>query len=243
MGSEVVLLWQRTSFFKMGFGDLNIEANIAILHEYLSDKSYIEGFQPSQADVAVFECLSKAPSANYCNALRWYTHIKSYGKSITSFPGIKKPLNQYGPENVAPSAPVKKADSGSDDDSDIDLFGSDDEEEAAEKERIKQDRLAAYKEKKAKKPGPIAKSSVIFDVKPWDDETDMGEVEKLVRTVQLDGLQWGASKLIPLAYGIKKLQIVSTIEDEKVSTEWMIEEIEKFEDMVQSVDIAAFKKI
>merc|ERR1712055_618930 len=220
---------------KMGFSDLNTDANVKILHEYLADKSYIEGYQPSQADAVVYESLNKAPASTYFHALRWYNHIKSYGKSISSFPGAKKSLSSYGPDK--PAAPVKEE---SDDDDDVDLFGSDDEEEDAEQEKIRQERLQAYKDKKSKKPGPIAKSSVIFDVKPWDDETDMAEVEKLVRTVETDGLNWGASKLIPLAYGIKKLQIVCTIEDEKVSTEWMIEEIEKFEDVVQSVDIAAF---
>lgn len=43
-------------------------------------------------------------------------------------------------------------------------------------------------------PAVIAKSSVILDVKPWDDETDMQEMEKLVRTIKKDGLVWGACK-------------------------------------------------
>lgn len=51
------------------------------------------------------------------------------------------------------------------------------------------------------------------------------------------------AKLVPLAYGIKKLQIICVIEDEKVSTEELSEKIEGFEDFVQSVDIAAFNKI
>uniref|UniRef100_A0A914WK14 Uncharacterized protein n=1 Tax=Plectus sambesii TaxID=2011161 RepID=A0A914WK14_9BILA len=130
------------------------------------------------------------------------------------------------------------------DDEDIDLFGSSDEEVDEEKERIKQERLKAYAEKKSKKPGPIAKSSVILDVKPWDDETDLGEMEKLVRSIEKDGLVWGGGKLIPLAYGIKKLQIICVIEDDKVSVDDLIESItEGFSDHVQSVDIAAFNKI
>ena len=40
----------------------------------------------------------------------------------------------------------------------------------------------------------IAKSSIVFDIKPWDDETDLGELEKKVRTVKMDGLLWGACK-------------------------------------------------
>ena len=86
-----------------------------------------------------------------------------------------------------------------------------------EKERIKQERLAAYAAKKSKKPGVVAKSNVIFDVKPWNDSTDMAELEQQVRSIEKDGLVWGTSKLAPVAYGIKKLTIGCCVEDEKVS--------------------------
>ncbi|OCT77290.1 eukaryotic translation elongation factor 1 delta (guanine nucleotide exchange protein) L homeolog isoform X2 [Xenopus laevis] len=132
---------------------------------------------------------------------------------------------------------------GEDDDDDIDLFGSDDEEEDAESARLREERLKQYAEKKSKKPGVIAKSSILLDVKPWDDETDMAKLEECVRTVQMDGLVWGSSKLVPVGYGIKKLQIQCVVEDDKVGTDILEEEITKFEDYVQSVDIAAFNKI
>lgn len=128
------------------------------------------------------------------------------------------------------------------DDDDVDLFGSD-EEDDADAAKLKEERLAAYAAKKSKKPALIAKSNVILDIKPWDDETDMAEMEKIVRTIVMDGLLWGASKLVPLAYGIKKLQIATVIEDDKVSVDELQEKIEAFEDFVQSVDIAAFNKI
>merc|ERR1711973_688220 len=130
-----------------------------------------------------------------------------------------------------------------DDDEDIDLFGSDNEEEDAEAARIKEERLKAYAEKKSKKPGPIAKSSVLLDVKPWDDETDMAALEAEVRKIQMDGLVWGAGKLMPLAYGIKKLSILCIVEDAKVSIDDLSEKIEEIEELVQSVDIQAFNKI
>ena len=56
---------------------------------------------------------------------------------------------------------------------------------------MKAERVAAYAEKKSKKPALIAKSSILLDVKPWDDETDMKELERLTRTVVMDGLLWG----------------------------------------------------
>merc|ERR1712191_25491 len=66
------------------------------------------------------------------------------------------------------------------------------EEDDEEAERIKQERIAAYAAKKSKKPTLIAKSNIILDIKPWDDETDMKEVENRVREIVADGLLWGA---------------------------------------------------
>lgn len=81
-------------------------------------------------------------------------------------------------------------------------------------------------------PVLIAKSNIILDVKPWDDETDMKAMEEAVRKINTDGLLWGAAKLVPLAYSIKKLQISCVVEDDKVSIDWLTEEIEKIEDLV-----------
>merc|ERR1711963_923028 len=112
-----------------------------------------------------------------------------------------------------------------DDDDDVDLFGSDEEEDDEEKKRITEERLKAYNEKKAKKPKVIAKTSVLFDVKPWDDETDMDAMKEACKSIEMDGLVWGASKLVPVGYGINKLQIMCTVEDDKVSIEELSEEM------------------
>merc|ERR1712189_8705 len=112
-----------------------------------------------------------------------------------------------------------------------------------EKKRITEERLAAYSAKKAKKPALVAKTSVLFDVKPWDDETDLDEMLKGVKTIEMGGLVWGANKKIPIGYGIRKLQVMCTVEDAKVSIDELGEKIEEFEDLVQSVDVAAMNKI
>ncbi|XP_046631844.1 elongation factor 1-beta-like [Daphnia pulicaria] len=214
----------------MAFGDLKTENGVKALNEFLADRSYIEGYEPSQADVTTFQALGKAPASSFPHALRWYNHIKSFGSETSKFPGAKS----------AAAAPASKP--ADDDDDDVDLFGSDDEEDEAA-EKIKADRIKAYSEKKSKKPALIPKSSIVLDVKPWDDETDMEAMEKAVKTITCDGLIWGQCKFVPLAYGIKKLQIGCVIEDDKVSVDWLTEEIQNFEDLVQSVDIAAFNKI
>lgn len=236
----------------MAVGDLKTEKGVKDLDAYLVDRSYIEGYQPSQVDVAVFEQLSAAPSESTPNALRWYNHIKSYSNDEKKkFSGEKKIPASLSSSTPAPAKPAaaeptktqaKPAAAAAADDDDVDLFGSD-EEEDAEAAKIREERLKAYAEKKSKKVAVIAKSSIVLDVKPWDDETDMKQMEEKVRTITMDGLVWGASKLVPVGYGINKLQIMCVVEDEKVSVDDLVEEIQNFEDYVQSVDIAAFNKI
>jgi len=45
----------------------------------------------------------------------------------------------------------------------------------------------------------------------------MKALEEAVRGIEKDGLVWGASKLAPVGFGIKKLQINLVVEDAKVS--------------------------
>ncbi|XP_050348125.1 elongation factor 1-beta' [Nymphalis io] len=222
----------------MAIGDVKTTQGLGDLNKYLAEKSYLSGYTPSQADVQVFEQVGKAPAASLPHALRWYNQIASYtpAERKTWAAGVS-PLNAGAKPTAA--APAQKEE----DDDDVDLFGSGDEEEDAEAAKIREERLKAYADKKSKKPALIAKSSIILDVKPWDDETDMAEMEKQVRTIEMDGLLWGASKLVPVGYGINKLQIMCVIEDDKVSVDLLTEKIQDFEDFVQSVDIAAFNKI
>ena len=104
-------------------------------------------------------------------------------------------------------------------------------------------RLADYKQKKAGKPKPAAKSIVTLDVKPWDDETDMQELTKNVLAIEKDGLVWGGHKLVAVGFGIKKLQLNLVVEDEKVSLEDLQAQIEEDEDHVQSTDVVAMSKL
>lgn len=158
-----------------------------------------------------------------------------------------KSLESGGSKPAAAAAPAKPAAAATKDDDeeddDVDLFGSDEEGEDKAAAELREKRLAEYAAKKSKKPALIAKSNVILDIKPWDDETDMKQMEREVRKITADGLLLGAAKLVPLAFGIHKLQMSCVIEDDKISVDWLQEEIEKIEDFVQSVDIAAFNKI
>ena len=205
-----------------------VRANLSRINDFVYQFLIFWRYQLTKDDIELLGKINNAPNDQYKHIVRWYNHIKAVGGHLIS--DDKK------------GGKCEKSAKKDEDDDDLDLFGSDDEEDT-EAERVKQERLKAYAEKKSKKPALIAKSSVVLDVKPWDDETDMKELEAHVRSVQMEGLLWGVSKLVPVGYGIHKLQIGSVIEDEKVSVDLLTEEIEKFEDYVQSVDIAAFNKI
>ncbi|XP_031622340.1 probable elongation factor 1-beta [Contarinia nasturtii] len=221
----------------MSFGDVKTAKGLEQLNNFLADNSYISGYTPSKADLSVFDALGKAPTGNVPHVQRWYRHIASFSAQERNAWG-----GQAVPQVAGGKPTTQAAPAAADDDDDVDLFGSD-EEDDEEATRIREERVAAYAAKKSKKPALIAKSSVLIDVKPWDDETDMKEMEKCVRTIEMDGLVWGASKLVPVGYGINKLQIMCVIEDDKISTDELQEKIESFEDFVQSSDIAAFNKI
>ncbi|XP_064652246.1 elongation factor 1-delta-like isoform X2 [Lineus longissimus] len=142
---------------------------------------------------------------------------------------------------------AKPAPAPADDDSDDDdLFGSDsdDEEEMAKMaEEAKKNKEEAIAKKK--KAAPIGKSTIIFAIKGWDDETDFEKIEKHVRGIEHKGLRWGAEgKLEPVAYGVQKLLMNAIVVDEECGVDFLEEAIMEIgEDYIQSVDIVAFNKI
>ncbi|KRZ55933.1 Elongation factor 1-beta [Trichinella nativa] len=218
---------------------LPVEIDLKVLNASLETKSYINGYFPSSADVQTFNQIKNPPTTLH-HLQRWFHHIASF----TDAERAKWPK--------CSSEPVASAEG---DDEDIDLFGSSSEEpenqklntkfkeDNEEKKRVRQERLDAYAAKKAKKPVAVAKSNIILDVKPWDDETDLKLMEESIRKITTDGLIWGPSKILPVAYGVKKLQIGCVVEDDKVGTDFLEENILALEDLVQSVDIVAFNKI
>merc|ERR1711937_143264 len=211
-----------------------LAADLNKLNDHLLTRSYISGWSISSDDVDVFNKISSAPSQQ--NVLRWWNHIASFKDGFASVPK----------SDAAPAAAAPAAESEEEDDDDF--FGSDSDEEAdAAAEALKQKRIDEYNARKAakedKKGKVIAKSSITFGVKPWDDETDLDVLCGMIKEIEMDGLLWGTAQKKPLAYGIFKLSITCVVEDDKVGSDDLTEKIEAFEDEVQSVDIAAFQKI
>lgn len=98
--------------------------------------------------------------AKYPHVFRWYKHIATFESDFSSLPGDpSKAYTAYGPESSEVTVNPAKA-PADEEEEDVDLFGSDDEEEDAEAARIREERLAEYNKKKAGKAKPAAKSIV-----------------------------------------------------------------------------------
>jgi elongation factor 1-beta len=222
--------------------NVNTEAGLKNLDAYLLTRSYISGYLASKDDMAVYTALSSAPKSCYVNITRWYDHISA----LLRFSGVTAEGEGVKVESSAsvgiPEVADQKAPAADEeeDDDDVDLFG----EETEEEKKAAEERAASVKASTKKKEA--GKSSVLLDVKPWDDETDMKKLEEAVRSVKMEGLFWGASKLMSVGYGIKKLQIMMTIVDDLVSVDNLIEDhfdVEPANEYIQSCDIVAFNKI
>ena len=124
-----------------------------------------------------------------------------------------------------------------------DLFGDDNEEDAEAAKAAAAAVKAATAGKKKKEV--IAMSLVMLEVKPLDDTTSLDDLaKKIFSEITQEGLFWKTEyKKEPVAFGIFKLIIGFSCEDEKVSVDDIVEKIEAFDEFVQSVEIASFNKI
>jgi elongation factor 1-beta len=248
----------------MSFGDLRSDAGLSKLNAYLATRSYIEGFKPTQIDAQNFaSCLAVVDDNKFPHVYRWHKHIGAFTPcQRNSWPGDKKKVDVKADIDIkAPAkAAAKPAAAEPADEEDGNPFADkpdkperspfdqDDDDmtaEEKEKERImaeKAAKLQAERDAKGKKKEP-GRSTLILDVKPLGSDTDMKELEATVRKIEMEGLRWAGSELVPIGYGIKKLRIISVIVDDLVSTDVLREKIEAMEELVQSTDIFAFNKV
>jgi elongation factor 1-beta len=95
-----------------------------------------------------------------------------------------------------------------------------------------------------KKTKYVAKSLVVLEVKPWDVEVNLDELAAKILQIEKDGLTWKTEyQIVPIGYGISKIRIGCVVEDELVSVDDLVEEIQGFEEEVQAVDIYSFNKL
>jgi elongation factor 1-beta len=202
------------------------------LNGRLNTQPFLAGYTVSQEDAKAFAEMF----GSNVNVIQWAARMAAY------FQAERDQILTPAAPKAAAAAPAPASSSkpaAADDDSDVDLFGEETEEDKAALEAKKK----ADAEKKKEKKVVIAKSSILIDIKPWDDTTDLKELAAKLHAIEKDGLIWGDHKFIPVAFGIKKLQQLIVIEDDKVSGDDIEEMITGFEDHVQSMDIVAWNKI
>ncbi|RLN73130.1 hypothetical protein BBJ28_00002792 [Nothophytophthora sp. Chile5] len=229
----------------ISFDNLDQDAGLKKLNGFLTNKSYIEGYQFSAADVATFEKFSSVPdAAKNPNVYRWYVHVAAK-LGLRAILVAKKAAapKQEAPKKAA--APAVEEEEEEDDDDD--MFGDDDEEEDDEATKAlaaKRAEAAKAASAKKEKKKPVERSQVVLEVKPWEAETNLEELAAKIKALPIEGLSWGEGhKLVPVAFGIKKLLVQCIIIDDMVLLDDITEAIEQFEDYVQSVDVASMNKM
>jgi elongation factor 1-beta len=196
----------------------------------MGSKSYVEGWQFSDADSEYFGKFTSCPeAATYPHAFRWYIHI-------AALKGVR------GLSFSAPAAAAEAPAKGGDDD-DFDVFGDDDDEDD-EPQESRKDMLARLKkeaEERTAKKEAKQRTLVGIEIKPWDTEQDLIALWKKITTevVVMDGLRWAESvNLAEVAFGIKKIQTTFTMGVSQSSQD-VQDMIEAMEDEVQSVEIVS----
>lgn len=197
------------------------------LEVQLAGNQWLGGNKLCAADRDVFNEIKDTPPRpeSHPNAYAWFAMVGKFSDAIKA--------KWTGDALIAaPAAPKKtEAKPAAAAEDEFDPFAEDPEADAAAAAAIKAKEQAA-KDKK-KKAAPIAKSIILWEVKPWGEETDLDALAAKILAIEMDGLAWKSEyKKEPIAYGVFKIIIGAVVEDEKVSTDIVQEKIEEFEDDV-----------
>ena len=208
----------------------------------LKNQQWVGGQSPTVADNEAFQALASAnlSAESHPFAFAWFCLVSKFSDAVrNSWPAAGAAAGGKGKGGKKGGKKEEKKETKPADD-DLDLFGDDSDDGAAAAAAA-----AAAKAGKKKKKVVIAMSLVMLEVKPLDDTTNLDELATWIfANITQDGLFWKTEyKKEPVAFGIFKLIIGFSLEDDKVSVDNVVERIEEIEDRVQSVEIAAFNKI
>ncbi|GBG24342.1 Elongation factor 1-beta [Hondaea fermentalgiana] len=210
---------------------LNTPAGMGKLNGFMSSRSYVSGFEPSQEDVKLVKALEgvEVDQKKAAHVARFLKHMNDFSESERS----------AWPEAGAAAAGGAAEE---EDDDDFDLFGDDDEEA----EKALAEKMAAEKAARKAGKGKGERSLIVLEVKPYDAETDLEVLAKGIKKFEHEGIQnWGKEhKLLPVAFGIKKLAISAVVYDDLMGVDGLSDLIEeKYGDLIQSIDVQAMSKV
>ena len=230
---------------------IKTEDGIKAVDKFLETNSYLSGGNaPGAQDRDLLNEIETAkfqPCHTKCaNLYGWWWTLAPFRENARALWGAdhkktEKPAADKKEAKGAEKKEEKKEDKKAEDD--LDLFGDDPaaEEEAA-KQAAKRKEEAASKKKKEKAP-VICKSEVIFDVKGYETSDDFDAIAaKIKKEINQDGLVWkDTHRIVPIGFGMNKLEMGMIIVDDLVSTDDIFEKIQEWEE-IQSVDIVKFNK-
>lgn len=237
---------------------LESEAKVNEIDHHLANHAYLSGKNtPSEVDAHILAALKDAPDrlkhpnffAYWWNLSLFQENVRNqWGKECTK--EVKKECvkeSKKGDNKECHQKEEKKPEPKAEED-ELDLFGDDDGSNAKELEamKLKKKEEEEAKKKAEKKKTVIAKSSVTFDIKVYEETFDFVALGKQIKEkIVMDGLVWQVNfKILPVAYTIKKLQCGMIIEDDKVSADDVLEKIQDlWPDDIQSCDIVEFNKV
>ena len=225
------------------------ESFLADLEKKLANNLFVKGAQPSHEDAEAFEKFITAKCVpdqdKFPSVWAWYSLmvlfedevIKSWKASAKPEQGKKGGKGKGGKKEE--KKPEKKEEKKEEED-DMDLFG----EETEEDKKVKEEMKKKNKGKKDGKKKEVDKSHVILEVKGWEAEQDLEALaKKIISTIKKDGLSWNTGyKFEEVAFGVKKLVIAFLAEDEKCSVQDIVDELESWENDIQSVEVVSFNK-
>ena len=231
------------------------ESVLADLEKKLANNLFVKGAQPSYEDGEAFEKFIKAKFVpdqdKYPSVWAWYSLMVLFeDEVIKSWKAPAKPEHkkegkggEKGGKKGKKDKPEKKEEEKKEEkggDDDLDLFGDDNEEDKKVLEEMKNKKKGEKKKKKKE----VDKSHVILEVKGWEADQDLEALaKKIISTIKKDGLSWNTGyKFEEVAFGVKKLVIAFLAEDDKCSVQEIVDELETWENDIQSVEVVSFNK-
>ena len=202
------------------------------LEKQLADAQWLGGQQPSAADREAFDGLSGAvPDVEqFPHTFAWYSLVSKFTPAVkATWTGAQPAAAKGGKKAEEKKAEVKteekKEAAPAKTEDDFDPFAEEmDDEEKEQMERMKAKAAAAGKGNK--KP-IVAKSLILWEIKPWGADTDLDVLAAKVLQIEMDGLEWKTEyKKEPIAFGVNKLVMGCVVEDEKVATDDVQEKIQ-----------------